>query len=261
LRWWYWSGWLDGASFTACNTGTQSYSSLSGGPAADGVSHTFNVHAVDSLAAPTLNRSYTWTVDTVAPTGVTATTCAATGNSNNRQFNAGSGISSVSGMTAGNTYAATSAAFNFSHSIYSSFQCFLDANTAAACANGKTFTTLTDGSHTVTARALDADSAATTNGTLTWTVKNAAPTLTAQPGGAGNAATDSSTVTVKLFAGTNTAGTPLQTYTPSRTGSTWTITGANSPKLTVGSPYTIQASQSDTVGNTTVGTTVCTFTA
>jgi large repetitive protein len=142
---------IDLGSFAACTSGSASASQADG-------SHTFTVRAVDGNNVTTTAAAYTWTINTVAPA-----------------------VSSVAGMTAGNTYAATSAAFNFSHSVYTAFQCFLDANTAAACVNGKTFSSLIDGSHTVTANALDADSIATSNGTFTWTVKNAAPTITSQP--------------------------------------------------------------------------------
>lgn len=77
--------------FAPCNSGAQTYSSLSGGPAATGVSHTVDIHAVDALSASTADQTYSWTVDTVAPTGVNATSCAASGNSNNRQLASSSG--------------------------------------------------------------------------------------------------------------------------------------------------------------------------
>ena len=58
---------LDGGSFAACDSGSVSYSGLSGS-GATGTTHTFTVHAVDSLGATTADQTFTWTVDTTAPT-------------------------------------------------------------------------------------------------------------------------------------------------------------------------------------------------
>ncbi len=53
---------LDGAAFAACDGGTASYTGLDDG------SHTFAVHAVDSIGGTTADQTFTWTVDTTAPT-------------------------------------------------------------------------------------------------------------------------------------------------------------------------------------------------
>jgi large repetitive protein len=161
---------LDGAGFAPCNSGAQTYSSLSGGPAATGVSHTVDIHAVDALSASTADQTYSWTVDTVAPTGVTATSCAASGSSGNRQLGSSSGA-------------------------------------------------------------------------------------------AGNASTDSTAVALKIYSGIGVGGTVFQSgLSGTRSGATWTFSGSSN-KLTTGSTYTLQATQSDAAGNVTVGATVCTFTA
>jgi len=52
---------LDGDAFAACDTGTASYSGLGDG------SHTFTVHAVDSIGGTTADQTFTWTVDTTPP--------------------------------------------------------------------------------------------------------------------------------------------------------------------------------------------------
>jgi hypothetical protein len=65
-------------------------------------------------------------------------------------------------------------------------------------------------------------------------------------GAAGNAASDSTTVTVKIYSGTGTGGTVVQTISVTRTGATWTTTAAT---LSDGT-YTGQATQTDAVGNT-----------
>ncbi|HTZ06674.1 MAG TPA: DUF4082 domain-containing protein [Gaiellaceae bacterium] len=53
---------LDGGAFTTCDGGSSSYTGL-----ADG-SHTFTVHAVDAIGGTTADQTFTWTVDTAAPT-------------------------------------------------------------------------------------------------------------------------------------------------------------------------------------------------
>jgi Bacterial Ig-like domain len=73
------------------------------------------------------------------------------------------------------------------------------------------------------------------------------PTLS---GAAGNASGDNTTVTVKIYSGSTTAGTLVQTQTPTRSGATWTTTAST---LTAGT-YTAQATQTDTAGNTGTST-------
>jgi hypothetical protein len=81
-------------------------------------------------------------------------------------------------------------------------------------------------------------------------------------GAAGSASTDSTTVTLTIDTGTGIGGSVFQSLGLSapRSAATWT-SPVGSNKLTVGNTYTLQATQSDTAGNSTVGATVCTFTA
>jgi hypothetical protein len=72
----------------------------------------------------------------------------------------------------------------------------------------------------------------------------ATPTIS---GSAGSAAGDLSTVTVQIFAGTSTAGAPLQTMTAAASGGSWSVP-AGAPLAT--GTYTTVASQSDKAGNT-----------
>ena len=58
---------LDAGSFVPCDGGTASYAGLTGSGAA-GTTHTFTVHAVDAVGATTADQTFTWTVDTTAPT-------------------------------------------------------------------------------------------------------------------------------------------------------------------------------------------------
>lgn len=82
--------------------------------------------------------------------------------------------------------------------------------------------------------------AAPVSGMLT---SDATPTLS---GTAGNGIGDSSTVTVKIYSGSGTGGTVVQTLAPSRTGTAWS---ADAAALSDGQ-YTAQAAQTDNAGNT-----------
>jgi hypothetical protein len=149
---------LDGGAFTAC-TSPQALKALNANAnLADG-SHAFTVHAVrGSSTGP--DSTYTWTINTAAPT-------------------LGSKPSSQSANTA--------PSISFSHAVYASFQCKLDAGSFAPCSSPQAVkalnanANLADGSHTVTVQALDASSVATTAAAYTWTINTAAPTISAQP--------------------------------------------------------------------------------
>jgi len=66
-------------------------------------------------------------------------------------------------------------------------------------------------------------------------------------GAAGSATGDSTTVTVNLYSGSSASGTPLQTKSVTRSGATWSTTFPSLNQTT----YTVQATQSDSAGNTT----------
>jgi CSLREA domain-containing protein len=66
-------------------------------------------------------------------------------------------------------------------------------------------------------------------------------------GTAGDASGDLLPVTVKVYAGTEATGTPVQTLVIDRTGTTWTVDGTDA--LAPGT-YTARAEQSDNAGNT-----------
>ncbi len=70
-------------------------------------------------------------------------------------------------------------------------------------------------------------------------------------GAAGTAAGDASLVTVQVFAGTGTAGTLVQTKATTASGGTWAVAAS---ALAPGAQYTVEATQSDAVGNTGVAT-------
>jgi hypothetical protein len=146
----------------------------------------------------------------------------------------------------------------------SSFQCRIDAAGFAPCSSPLTTAPLADGPHSFEVRATDKAANADQSPALrSFSVDTAAPliTITAPTinsfsasstptisGTAGTAAGDSTAVSVKIYAGTGTAGTLLQT----RAASADPATGAYSVAATTlpSGTYTAQASQADSATNT-----------
>jgi hypothetical protein len=142
---------LDTGSFTACNSGTQTYSSLSA------AQHTFQVRATDAAGNTDPSPdSWTWTVDTAAPDTVIDTKPPALTNQ-------------------------TSATFTF-HSTEptgATFECKLDTGSFTACNSGtQTYSSLSAAQHTFQVRATDA--AGNTDqspDSWTWTIDTTKPTV------------------------------------------------------------------------------------
>jgi hypothetical protein len=147
---------LDGAAFTAC-TSPRSYSAVGDG------AHTFQVRARSADGAATTAASYTWTVDTSAPT-ITANPTTPSAN--------------------------TTPTFSFGHtSVAYTFKCQIDAGGFSACSSPHTLAALGDGAHTFQVEGVDGDGAATAVASYSWTVNTTAPTLTAQPASTTNQTT------------------------------------------------------------------------
>ncbi len=137
---------LDGGSYASCAS-PKTYTGLGSG------SHTFQVYATDALgnADPT-PASYTWTIDTSAPDTSITDSPADPSNS-------------------------TSATFEFTATEGgSTFQCKLDGGSYASCASPKTYTGLSDGSHTFQVYAVDTlGNADPTPASYTWTIDTTPP--------------------------------------------------------------------------------------
>ena len=137
---------LDGASFTACTT-MPSYPGL-----ADG-SHTLAARAVDTAGNRSATASYTWTVDTQAPS---ATITGGPGNPTN----------------------ATTASFSFTASEPATTACSLDGGAFTGCSSPQSYQNITGGSHTFRVRATDLAGNTGAAASFSWTVDTVAPTLT-----------------------------------------------------------------------------------
>ncbi|MCE9576359.1 MAG: cell envelope biogenesis protein OmpA, partial [Deltaproteobacteria bacterium] len=207
---------LDGAAFAVCATTGQSYTSL-----ADGT-HTFQVRAKD--AAGNLDAtpaSYTWAIDTIAPTTTIATHPVNPSAFPNAAF----------------TYASSEAG--------STFECKLDNAAFVSCAStGQNYTSLADGMHVFAVRAIDAaGNVAATPATFTWTIDTVAPvaTITATP-------SNPSTSASATFAYTaNEAGATFECRLDS--AATFTACPASYSGLADGS-HTFRVRAIDLAGNT-----------
>jgi hypothetical protein len=200
---------VDGGAFAACT----SPKTL---PATADGSHTFTVKAIDTAGNPG-QTSYTWTIDTVAPTITLGTKPVNPANDSTPTF-----------------------AFSANEPISGGFQCTLDGGAFAACTSPKTFGATPDGSHTFTVKANDtAGNAGQT--IFTWTIDTDPPTitLTAPPPNPSNDATPTFAFSAdeatpggfqcKLDAGAFAACTSPKTFGATPDGShTFTVRGADS---------------------------------
>jgi hypothetical protein len=136
---------LDSGVFAAC-TSPATLSASSDG------SHTFVVRA-DDAAGNAGSASYSWTIDTVAPT---ATLTAKPANPSND----------------------STPSFSFSAGETSTFQCQLDAGAFAPCTSPVTLGSTADGSHTYAVKATDAAGNTGPATSYVWTIDTVAPTIT-----------------------------------------------------------------------------------
>jgi PKD repeat protein len=137
---------LDAAAYSACTSVVH----LLG--LADGA-HTFSVRALDAARnADATPATFTWSVDATPPDSSFSAKPGAVVNSTAADF----------------TFASTEAG--------STFECKLDTATFAACTSPRHLTGLSDGSHTMSLRAIDAaKNVDPTPVAYTWTVDTAAP--------------------------------------------------------------------------------------
>jgi Bacterial Ig-like domain/Putative esterase len=157
----------------------------------------------------------------------------------------------------------STALFGFVSTVAGSvFQCSLDGGPWLACTSPQRYAGLVDGRHAFAVRAISPSGRQdATPARVAWTVDTVAPKVTLRrpvngstttdrtppfSGTAGTAASDSSTITVKVFSGSGTSGSPLQTLTTTRSNGTWSVSAAQ--PLANGT-YTVQAQQSDSAGN------------
>jgi hypothetical protein len=202
---------LDAGALAAC-TSPLTYSGLTDG------AHTFTVQATDP-AGNIGSATYSWTIDTVAPT-VTITSAPPASTSS------------------------TSASFTFASGEAASLACKLDAGALAACTSPLTYSGLTDGAHTFTVQATD-PAGNIGSATYSWTIDTTAPTVTITSAPASSTSSTSASFTFtsseaaslacKLDAGAFAACTSPQTYSGLAAGAHTFTVQASDPAGNVGS--------------------------
>src|SRR5207248_2284271 len=153
---------LDGSAAVSC-TSPKTYTGV-----ADG-SHTFSVFAIDAAGnADPAPASWTWLIDTVAPS---ASISASPTNPSN----------------------SSAPSFTFSSEAGATFQCALDGAAFASCSSPKSYTGVADGSHTFHVKASDTAGNTGTAASYTWTIDTVAPSasITASPTNPSNIASPS----------------------------------------------------------------------
>jgi large repetitive protein len=143
---------LDDGQFEACSS-PKIYESLPEGP------HNFQVQAKDPASNQGSPIGHSWVVDTRAPASSIQTHPALLGK-------------------------VTTATFGFtSDEIGATFRCKLDEGAFGECASPKTYTSLTDRTHTFAVEATDRAGNVGSSATFTWTVDSEAPntSITANP--------------------------------------------------------------------------------
>ncbi|CAN5588266.1 hypothetical protein BH10ACI3_BH10ACI3_21140 [soil metagenome] len=213
---------LDGAPFAACTT-PKSFSSLSDG------SHTFNVRAIDVVnnVDPT-PASYTWVVDTTPPDTTILTHPSNPTNSASANFTFTGNDGTGTGVF--------------------SYECSLDGAPFAACTTPVNFSSLSDGSHTFSVRAIDVvNNVDPTPASYTWIVDATPPdtvidTHPANPTNSANAAF--------TFTGNDGTGTGVFSFECSLDGAPFAAcsTPLNLSGLADGS-HTFNVRAIDVVGN------------
>ncbi|MEM2160841.1 MAG: fibronectin type III domain-containing protein, partial [Candidatus Nitrosotenuis sp.] len=141
-------------------------------------SHTFSVRAIDAVGnTDATPASFTWTIDTTAPdTTITSNPSNPSGSS--------------------------SASFSFTSTEGgSTFECQIDGGGYSTCTSPKTYSGLSNGSHTFSVRAIDAvGNTDATPASFTWTIDTTAPvapTLSiSQPDGVGDTITVGSSYSI-----------------------------------------------------------------
>jgi mucin-19 len=148
---------LDGSAFTAA-TSPVSYTSLSQGP------HTFEVEAIDQAGNVSTPASYSWTVDTTAPTVSIASGPALYSNSGTASFNFGG---------SDNLTAASNLIYKVS----------LDGSAFTAAPSPVAYTSLNQGPHTFQVEDVDQAGNVSAAASYSWTTDTSAPTvsITANP--------------------------------------------------------------------------------
>src|SRR5207244_1990408 len=180
--------------------------------------HTFLAHATDAAGTTAPAASFTWTVDTAAPTA------SITSSPANPSNNAGP-------------------SFSFSSEAGATFTCALDGAAFSSCSSPKSYTSVADGSHTFQVKATDTAGNTGAAASFTWTIDTVAPpaTITASPTNPSNSSSPS-------FSFSSEAGA---SFTCALDGAAFASCGSPKSYTSVADgSHTFQVKATDAAGNT-----------
>jgi hypothetical protein len=210
---------IDNGSWETCTSG-KSYSGLDQGP------HTFDVRQVDELNNNGTPASYSWVVDTEAPQAPFIET------KPSNPSNSTSATFEWLAMESGGT-----------------FQCKLDGGSYETCTEPKTYTGLSETSHTFYVRQVDAAGNLGTAASWTWSIDTTgpgAPTITSAP-----ATATASTGYSISWTGAQPGGSfKCRIYEPASGWSSWvTCTSPVTGTVASDGTYSFQVKQLDDLNN------------
>ena len=161
---------LDAEAYAAC-TSPVTRNTLAAG------SHTYSITATDSVGNTSTAVTYTWSIDTTAPTVAINTKPTANSNSTAATF----------------TFSAT----DTGGGAIDSYSCMIDSGSYAACSSPANYSSLAEGAHTFSVKALDTAGNSSTAVSYTWGVDTTAPvpTIGTKPAALTNATTANFTFT------------------------------------------------------------------
>jgi hypothetical protein len=223
---------LNGASWSPCIS--PNISVLSAG------THLMGIKAVDGAGNESIIQSFTWTID-ISPPTVTISSAPPANTSS----------TSVSILFSGSDTGGSS---------IQTYECKIDAAPYSSCSSPKTYTGLTEASHTFSVRAIDGVGNVSTVATTTWTVDTTNPTATITTPAANGSFVQTADLAAFTVGGTcSEVGRPIilsgVVTTPTSTcsfGGTWTanidLSAASAGNLS------LTATHADSAGNSVSAT-------
>jgi hypothetical protein len=218
---------IDGAAYATC-TSIKSYTGLAAG------SHQFALLAIDTAGNTSSASTYSWTIDTTAPTiSITSTPSSPTN--------------------------ATTASFSFSATdsgggAIASYACKIDAGSYASCTSPTSYSSLAAGAHTFYITSTDTAGNTSSASSVSWTIDLTAPTVAITTPAASAVVLTSN---IASYAMSGTCSENGQTVTIAGSVSTTAACASGAWSATVDlsaladGTLSITAAQSDVAGNTT----------
>ncbi len=214
---------LDSAAFSAC-TSPRALTGLAAG------AHNWRVRAIDTAGNVTATpASVSWTIDTTAPTVTIGST------PNSFENNSSATITFTGADTGGGSIA--------------NFECKLDSAAFAACTSPYSVSSLSEGAHSVSIRAVDTAGNTGSSSTVSWTSDTIAPgvpSITFQSGGGSTLSGSSLSVTLTVASCTDRQKIFVMEGggTPTTTDAAWQNCSTTAGAITFSLPTSTQGAHS-----------------